>query len=208
MAWTGRLTPTCISFPSNTQSRFARTICRRASATDYPNLISVAEPVNTIAAEAILASYNWQPGSDRYRRLSLLVESFFTHMSSCKDRRFIQNGRSLRRWLLWRAGPASERRRTGLLVIPPRRRPRHQRHHPKSGCRMMRRCFENSSSGKQIVRRQVTEVHALNIRWPLRSGHWCRQPAGGSRSAGSFGWREFRVTLRPRRYGLVPSGKI
>jgi TRAP-type uncharacterized transport system substrate-binding protein len=51
------------------------------SAADYPNLISVSEPVNTIAAEAVLASYNWQPGSDRYRRLSLLVESFFTHIS-------------------------------------------------------------------------------------------------------------------------------
>jgi TRAP-type uncharacterized transport system substrate-binding protein len=51
------------------------------SAADYPNLISVSEPVNTIAAEAVLASYNWQPGSDRYRRLSLLVESLFTHIA-------------------------------------------------------------------------------------------------------------------------------
>jgi TRAP-type uncharacterized transport system substrate-binding protein len=51
------------------------------SAADYPNLVSVAEPVDTVAAEAILASYNWQPGSDRYRRLSLLVESFFTRIA-------------------------------------------------------------------------------------------------------------------------------
>ncbi len=48
---------------------------------DYPNLISSSAPVETIAAEAVLASYNWQPGSDRYRRLSLLVESLFTHMA-------------------------------------------------------------------------------------------------------------------------------
>ena len=51
------------------------------SAEDYPNLISGTEPVDTIAGEAILASYNWQPGTDRYRRLALLVESLFTHMS-------------------------------------------------------------------------------------------------------------------------------
>jgi len=53
----------------------------RLTADDYPNLISGSEPVDTIAAEAVLASYNWQPGSDRYRRLSLLVESLFSRMS-------------------------------------------------------------------------------------------------------------------------------
>jgi len=51
------------------------------SAEDYPNLISGTDPVDTIAGEAILASYNWQPGTDRYRRLALLVESLFTRMS-------------------------------------------------------------------------------------------------------------------------------
>jgi ABC-type branched-subunit amino acid transport system substrate-binding protein/TRAP-type uncharacterized transport system substrate-binding protein len=48
---------------------------------DYPNLISSTTPVGTIAAEAVLASYNWQVGSDRYRRLALLVEQLFTHMA-------------------------------------------------------------------------------------------------------------------------------
>jgi len=51
------------------------------TAEDYPNLISPAAPVETISAEAVLASYNWQPGSDRYRRLSLLVESLFAKLS-------------------------------------------------------------------------------------------------------------------------------
>jgi TRAP-type uncharacterized transport system substrate-binding protein len=51
------------------------------TAEDYPNLISRNAPVDTISAEAVLASYNWQPGSDRYRRLSLLVESLFSKMS-------------------------------------------------------------------------------------------------------------------------------
>ncbi|MGJ4929801.1 ABC transporter substrate-binding protein [Bradyrhizobium sp. HKCCYLS2038] len=53
----------------------------RLTADDYPNLIAKSEPVDTIAAEAVLASYNWQPGSDRYRRLSLLVDSLFSRMA-------------------------------------------------------------------------------------------------------------------------------
>ena len=46
----------------------------KLTATDYPNLVSETDPVYTIAAEAILASYNWPANSDRYRRLSLLVD--------------------------------------------------------------------------------------------------------------------------------------
>src|SRR5689334_6719943 len=51
------------------------------TAEDYPNLIAPGTPVETISAEAVLASYNWQPGSDRYRRLSLLVEQLFGKLS-------------------------------------------------------------------------------------------------------------------------------
>jgi branched-chain amino acid transport system substrate-binding protein len=51
------------------------------SSEDYPNLISGSAPVGTIAAEAVLASFNWQVGSDRYRRLALLVDALFTHMA-------------------------------------------------------------------------------------------------------------------------------
>jgi ABC-type branched-subunit amino acid transport system substrate-binding protein/TRAP-type uncharacterized transport system substrate-binding protein len=48
---------------------------------DYPGLISDSQPVGTIAAETVLAAYNWQPGSDRYRRLALLVDSLFSNMA-------------------------------------------------------------------------------------------------------------------------------
>jgi TRAP-type uncharacterized transport system substrate-binding protein len=51
------------------------------SSEDYPNLISASNPIDTIAGEAVLASYNRQPGSDRYRRLALLVESLFFRMA-------------------------------------------------------------------------------------------------------------------------------
>ena len=49
----------------------------KLSSTDYPNLVPEGRAVETIAAEALLASYNWAPNSDRYRRLSLLVETMF-----------------------------------------------------------------------------------------------------------------------------------
>src|ERR1700694_5707899 len=51
------------------------------SSADYPNLVFDTAPVDTIAAEAVLASYNWPPASDRYRRLSLLVDSLFTRVA-------------------------------------------------------------------------------------------------------------------------------
>jgi hypothetical protein len=49
----------------------------KLSSADYPNLVPEGRPIETIAAEALLASYNWAPNSDRYRRLSLLVETMF-----------------------------------------------------------------------------------------------------------------------------------
>src|SRR5271156_862101 len=49
------------------------------TAADYPNLISKDEQkVDTIAVPAVLASYNWAPNTDRYRKLSQFVDAFFT----------------------------------------------------------------------------------------------------------------------------------
>jgi branched-chain amino acid transport system substrate-binding protein len=49
---------------------------------DYPKLIAPGERIDTIAAEAILASYNWRPSADdRYRRLSTLVQKLFSHIA-------------------------------------------------------------------------------------------------------------------------------
>ena len=50
----------------------------KLSAADYPNLVSEGRHVDTIAAEAVLAAYNWAPNTDRYRRLQLLVDQLFT----------------------------------------------------------------------------------------------------------------------------------
>jgi TRAP transporter TAXI family solute receptor len=48
------------------------------SAKDYPNLISDQEQVDTIAVPAVLAAYNWPPKTERYRKLALFVDDFFT----------------------------------------------------------------------------------------------------------------------------------
>jgi TRAP-type uncharacterized transport system substrate-binding protein len=48
------------------------------TAKDYPNLISDQEQVDTIAVPAVLAAYNWAPNSDRYRKVALFVDNFFT----------------------------------------------------------------------------------------------------------------------------------
>jgi TRAP transporter TAXI family solute receptor len=49
------------------------------TAADYPNLISKEEgSVDTIAVPAVLAAYNWAPNTDRYRKLALFVDNFFT----------------------------------------------------------------------------------------------------------------------------------
>src|ERR1700758_2274439 len=45
---------------------------------DYPNLIAEGEKVDTIAVPGLLAAYNWAPNTDRYRKLSLFVDAFFT----------------------------------------------------------------------------------------------------------------------------------
>jgi TRAP transporter TAXI family solute receptor len=83
------------------------------AADDYPNLVGKNERVDTIAAEAILASYNWQPNAiDRYRRLTRLVEAFFSHLDQLKQAPFHPKWREVAPYAAvagWtRAKPAKE----------------------------------------------------------------------------------------------------
>jgi len=55
------------------------------SAEDYPNLVSASSPIDTIAGEAILASFNWKPDTDRYRRVALLVNALFSRLSELQQ---------------------------------------------------------------------------------------------------------------------------
>jgi branched-chain amino acid transport system substrate-binding protein len=63
-----------VEYAKNLQEEY---LPSKLSSQDYPNLVGDGASVETVAAEAVLASYNWAPTSDRYRRLSLLVETMF-----------------------------------------------------------------------------------------------------------------------------------
>jgi branched-chain amino acid transport system substrate-binding protein len=83
------------------------------TADDYPNLIAPGQQVDTLASEAILASYNWQPSnSDRYRRVARLVDTFFSHVAQLQQPPFhpkwreLAIGASVSGWT--RARPAQE----------------------------------------------------------------------------------------------------
>jgi TRAP-type uncharacterized transport system substrate-binding protein len=55
------------------------------TAADYPNLIGKDEQVDTIAVPAVLAAYNWAPKTDRYRKLALFVDNFFTKFTEFQN---------------------------------------------------------------------------------------------------------------------------
>ena len=46
-------------------------------ADDYPSLLPAGGRIDTIAVPAILAAYNWSPGSERYRKVERFVQAFF-----------------------------------------------------------------------------------------------------------------------------------
>lgn len=52
---------------------------------DYPNLISDGQRVDTIANCAVLAVYNWPQGSDRYERVAKFVDAFFDHFDEFRQ---------------------------------------------------------------------------------------------------------------------------
>ena len=47
----------------------------------YPNLIDAGQTVQTVAVDSVLITNNWQPASDRYRRVARFVEALFSHFS-------------------------------------------------------------------------------------------------------------------------------
>src|SRR5262249_21206295 len=60
----------------------------RLTSDDYPNLIAKDDPVDTIAVPAVLASYNWAPDTDRYRRLARFVDAFFSKIDQLQQSPF------------------------------------------------------------------------------------------------------------------------
>jgi TRAP-type uncharacterized transport system substrate-binding protein len=52
---------------------------------EYPGLVPAGQPVDTIAAPAVLAVFNWSKGSDRYRRIERFVERLFTKWDQFRE---------------------------------------------------------------------------------------------------------------------------
>jgi len=45
---------------------------------DYPELIAEGQSIKTVADSAVLIAYNWQKNSDRYHRVEMFVNAFFS----------------------------------------------------------------------------------------------------------------------------------
>jgi TRAP transporter TAXI family solute receptor len=52
---------------------------------EYPTLVPEDQPVDTIAVPAVLAVFNWQKGSDRYRRVERFVDRLFTKWEKFRE---------------------------------------------------------------------------------------------------------------------------
>ena len=78
----------------------------------YPNLIDNGQTIQTIAVDAVLITNNWQPASDRYRRVAKFVEALFSRFAEFRSRRDIRNGRKLTSARNCRDGSAFRRRRS------------------------------------------------------------------------------------------------
>lgn len=47
------------------------------TSSDYPSLIDETRPIDTVAVGAVMAVYNWERDSERYRRTATFVNAFF-----------------------------------------------------------------------------------------------------------------------------------
>jgi TRAP-type uncharacterized transport system substrate-binding protein len=56
------------------------------TAADYPNLIAQGETVQTISVPALLAVYNWNKDTDRYRRCVRFVEYLFDRFDKLREK--------------------------------------------------------------------------------------------------------------------------
>ena len=48
---------------------------------DYPGMVAASDSFDTIAVGAVLIAYNWQKGTERYRRIEKFVEQFFPKLA-------------------------------------------------------------------------------------------------------------------------------
>jgi TRAP transporter TAXI family solute receptor len=48
---------------------------------DYPEMIAEGQSIKTVADSAVLIAYNWQKNTDRYRRVEMFVNAFFSKIA-------------------------------------------------------------------------------------------------------------------------------
>ena len=170
----------------------------KLSSADYPNLVPEGRAVETIAAEALLASYNWAPNSDRYRRLSLLVETMFDKVAQLQRPPFHPKWKELAPratvagWTRFKASQdwldrnmpvgAAVSAASGAAPAPaPRRRPR-----PKLRRSSAIRCTANSWSGGPAAPRPRAAGNAVqDARSKARAVNGARLPVVGGRCGAS-----------------------
>jgi TRAP-type uncharacterized transport system substrate-binding protein len=51
----------------------------------YPNLIEKDSKIQTIGTQLLLVTYNWTPGTDRYRKVEKFVEAFFSSFDKLRQ---------------------------------------------------------------------------------------------------------------------------
>jgi len=70
----------------------------------YPNLIAKGSKVQTVATTTILITYNWAPGTERYRKIEKFVDAFFSNFDKLRQPprhpawRSVNIGASIRGW--------------------------------------------------------------------------------------------------------------
>ncbi len=52
---------------------------------DYPALVPDGQTVETVAVGAVMAVYNWRPGTERYTRLARFVDAFFDNLPALQQ---------------------------------------------------------------------------------------------------------------------------
>jgi TRAP-type uncharacterized transport system substrate-binding protein len=96
----------------------------------YPNQIAKGAKVQTIGTQLLLVSYNWAPGTDRYRKIEKFTDAFFTKFDRMRQPprhpswREVNLSASIRGWQRfpaaqqWLDRQLAEARRTSAGVDP------------------------------------------------------------------------------------------
>jgi TRAP-type uncharacterized transport system substrate-binding protein len=66
--------------PENRNTAADAYISASLTAEDYPELIEADKPVRTIAVGTVLVTYNWPPGTERYRNVAHFARTFFERL--------------------------------------------------------------------------------------------------------------------------------